>query len=181
PVGKDQLPHLELAREITRRFNHLYKKSLFPEAKDMLTEIPLLPGTDGRKMSKSYGNTIPISDDPDSLQKKVMKMKTDPNRIRRDDPGNPDICPVFAYHKIFNTSDQVQTIDADCRKGTIGCVDCKKACAKTIIDTLAPVTEKRRYFETHTDEVMDVLKAGAKKARPIAQRTISEVREAIGL
>jgi tryptophanyl-tRNA synthetase len=123
PVGEDQLPHLELTREIARRFNFLYK-SVFPEPQPLMTPVKLLPGTDGRKMSKSYGNTVTFADTPDEVRRKVMNMVTDPARIRRNDPGHPEICPVFAFHKVFSP-DEVTEIECSCRKGEIGCVQCK--------------------------------------------------------
>jgi tryptophanyl-tRNA synthetase len=180
PVGKDQLPHLELAREIVRRFNHFYKTK-FSEAEAKLTEFPLLPGLDGRKMSKSYKNTIPVSSTPEEISALIMKMTTDPQRIRRDDPGNPDVCSVFAYHKIFNKESDVEEIDSQCRAGSIGCGDCKKQCLSLIIDKLAPFREKRAYFEAHPDEVDAILEAGAKRASEVANKTVNHIKKVIGL
>jgi len=180
PVGKDQLPHLELTREICRRFNHFFG-DYFPEPQDRLTEVPALAGTDGRKMSKSYNNTIPLSLSPKDIEKSVMKMVTDPNRIKRDDPGNPDICSVFDYHKIFSAEDNVAAIDKACRKGEIGCVQCKRDCATALLKHLEPFQEKRAYFDAHHDEVREILAEGAKKARRVAQKTMEDVKQKIGL
>lgn len=180
PVGKDQLPHLELAREIGRRFNHLYQPT-FPEAQELLTEFALLPGTDGRKMSKSYGNTIPISLPPDEMEKLVLKMMTDPGRARRNDPGNPELCPVFQYHKIFNSKARQDAIDAACRSAEIGCVDCKRNCAESLIETLRGFHQKRTELEKNLDYVSSVLEQGAEKARAIAEETMQDVRRIVGL
>ena len=180
PVGKDQLPHLELTREIARRFNHFFGP-LFPEPKDLLTQFPALSGTDGRKMSKSYKNTIPISWSPEEMSKGIMSMTTDPARIRRDDPGNPSVCSVFEFHSIFTDKKRVSEIESLCKKGEIGCVQCKKECAVSVVTTLEPFHEKRRYFESHRDEVKDILKEGAKKARIRAQITLSAVKQRVGL
>ncbi len=180
PVGKDQLPHLELARQIVRRFNHLYKTD-FPEADESLTHFPLLPGLDGRKMSKSYKNTIPLSSTPEEITALVLKMTTDPQRVRRNDPGNPEVCSVFSYHKLFNTEYSLKKIDAQCRAGSIGCVDCKQQCAALIVDKLATFREKRAYFEANPDIVDAVLDRGAKRASEVAKDTMKCVKKVIGL
>jgi tryptophanyl-tRNA synthetase len=180
PVGKDQLPHLELAREIVRRFNHLYKTH-FPEADERLTNFPVLPGLDGRKMSKSYKNTIPISSSPEEITALILKMTTDPQRVRRDDPGNPEVCSVFSYHSVFNTETKRKDIDTHCRQGTIGCVECKKQCAALIGESLASFRERRSYFETHPEDVDSALENGAKKASVVANETMKEIKKAIGL
>ncbi len=179
PVGKDQLPHLELTREIARRFNHYYGP-VFPEPADLLTQFPTLPGLDGRKMSKSYGNTIPISGTADETQKLVMKMFTDPARIHRSDPGHPDICPVFAYHQIFN-KDRVEPIRQGCESATLGCVDCKRECAAQVIDYLAPFRAKRETLSKDPGEIHALMQAGAGKARQVATQTLREVKTAVGL
>lgn len=181
PVGEDQLPHIELTREIARRFNHLFKTLVFPEPKAQLTNFPVLPGTDGRKMSKSYGNTLPMSASVDEMNKLIMKMVTDPARIKRDDPGNPDICPVFAYQKIFNTTDRNTEIDSACRKGEIGCVMCKKELASRINDQLSDFRKQRSIFEADTAEVYKQMQKGADKAREVAAATLKEVKGVIGL
>jgi tryptophanyl-tRNA synthetase len=180
PVGKDQLPHLELAREIVRRFNHLYKTAL-PEADEKLTKFPVLPGLDGKKMSKSYGNTLPISDSAEDLEKKVLRMVTDPGRVRLTDPGNPEVCPVFAYHKLFSSEDQVSSIDASCRTAAIGCVDCKRQCAASVNHLLSEFRERRARYEGQEALVEEILKKGALRAQEVAEETLSEVRSAIGL
>lgn len=180
PVGKDQLPHLELAREIVRRFNHLYKTD-FPEADEKLTRFPILPGLDGKKMSKSYGNTLPLSDSVEETEKKVLRMVTDPGRVRLTDPGNPEVCPVFAYHKLFSDDALVSDIDAACRKAEIGCVDCKRQCASSVNNLLSDFRSRRANYEGKESLVQDILKAGAKRAQDVAEETMVEVRSAIGL
>ena len=180
PVGKDQLPHLELSREIARRFNHFYGP-IFPEPEAALTEFAILPGLDGRKMSKSYQNTLPISESPETLQKLIMTMLTDPARVKRTDPGHPDICPVFAYHKIFNTPERTVEIHTECQQALIGCVSCKKECAGLVIDSLAKFRKNRRTFENDLTGVEKILQKGAEKARKTASVTIKEVKKAVGL
>lgn len=179
PVGQDQLPHLELTREIARRFNYFYK-DVFPLPKDLLTESPVLPGLDGRKMSKSYGNTIGISDPPEVILKKISAAITDPARVKREDKGHPDICTIFAYHKIFNPSEAKQ-IHADCSKAKIGCVECKKLIAKKLNEYLAPIYEKRKILEKRKDHVMEVFIEGSKKAQIMARQTLSEAKKAMGI
>lgn len=181
PVGEDQLPHLELAREIARRFNHLYKTDFFHEPQAQLTHFPVLPGLDGRKMSKSYANTIPISSSEDEVPKSVMSMLTDPNRKRRHDTGNPDICPVFAYHKIYNNADRITLINQTCRTAELGCVDCKKELAATLNATLTDFRSRRVHFANDIGEVQNILKKGAEKARNEAALTLQSVRKIIGL
>ena len=179
PVGQDQLPHLELTREIARRFNSLYKP-VFPEPQAKLTASPVLPGTDGRKMSKSYGNTIELSTDEKTLRAKVGQMITDPKKVRKGDPGRPEICPVFALHKIFNAA-EIDPIARDCRSGALGCVDCKKNLANHIIAELAPVWERRRELKAQPERVEEVLRSGADRARKEAQATLALVKEAMHL
>lgn len=179
PVGADQVPHLEISREIVRRFNHIFGK-VFPEPRPLLTSTATLPGLDGRKMSKSYNNTIPLSEPPQSAQKNVMKMVTDPGRVRRDDPGNPEVCPVFAYHKVYN-SDEVPQIDSDCRAATIGCVDCKRNLSNKLIASLTPFYEKRAEWAAKPKAVHEVLAEGASRARKVAQETMAEVRSTMKL
>jgi len=180
PVGKDQQPHLELAREIGRRFNHLYNYD-FPIPEDKLTEVPTLLGTDGRKMSKSYGNTIPITATKDDVQKKVMGMFTDPNRKRREDPGNPHVCPVFSYHQLFNSQERINFVEYACSTAKIGCVDCKKECAEKVIEALKPFREKRQDLEKDPGYVKKIFKEGTKRANDVAQDTLQGVKKAIGL
>ena len=178
PVGKDQLPHLELTREIARRFNHFYAP-IFPEPSDMITDFPSLPGLDGRKMSKSYGNTIPLSSSSHEVNDLVRSMLTDPARVRKTDPGHPAVCPVFSYHKIFSTSEVISAVEAECKAGQIGCIACKQQCAAAINLQLDPVRERRDQWTDHA--VAEALQSGAKTAKTMAAHTMSEVRSAIGL
>lgn len=178
PVGIDQLPHVELTREIARRFNYLYG-SIFPEPEALLTEVPKLLGTDGRKMSKSYGNCIYLSDPPEVIRKQVSGMITDTQRPRRHDPGDPDRCLAFPYHKLYLPEDLLEQIKIDCRAAKLGCVDCKKLLAEALVKSLAPVHEKQRYYQAHPEEVREIMAAGNAKARQVAQATMMEVREAI--
>lgn len=177
PVGEDQLPHLELTREIARRFNYLYGE-VFPEPQPKLTEAKVLPGTDGRKMSKSYGNTISFSDSPETIRKKVSMMITDPARIRKDDPGHPEICTVFAFHKVFN-QDEVPEIEDACKGGKIGCVQCKRKLAEKMIEYLTPIYERRQKIIGNTKYIKEVVSHGNNEARKIAQKTLEEVRNAM--
>src|SRR6059036_1468773 len=178
PVGIDQLPHLELTREITRRFNALYKP-VFPEPQALLTEIPKVPGTDGRKMSKSYNNTINLSDSEADIRAKLKTMVTDPARVRRTDPGNPEVCPVFDLHKVFSPED-VQARSAEgCRTAGIGCIQCKTWAADALVARLTPIWEKRRELAQKPMLVDQVIEAGTKKASAVARQTIAEVNEAI--
>lgn len=181
PVGEDQAPHVEITREIARKFNTTYKK-VFPIPETKLTQFARLPGLTGidTKMSKSLGNGILLSDSPEVIRKRMQTAVTDPLKIRKGDPGRPEICLVFTYHTKFNPT-EVPQIDRDCRSGALGCVDCKANCANHIIEYLAPLREKRKYYESHPDEVQDILLDGDKRARAVAQRTMSEVREAMGV
>ena len=180
PVGEDQVPHVELTREIARRFNSFYGP-LFPEPQALLTPTPKLPGTDGRKMSKSYGNAILLSDPPEVVTGKVANMMTDPARKRRTDPGNPDVCPVFDHHKIFSPRVVIDQINRECRTAGIGCVDCKKLMARHLNQALAPIQARRQPYENNPQAVWDVLEAGTEKARKVAQATMAEVRAAVKL
>lgn len=179
PVGEDQLPHLELTREIARRFNYLYKE-VFPLPRDALTEFPVLPGTDGRKMSKSYQNTIAISDTPAAIKKKVGIMVTDPARVKREDKGHPNVCPVYAYYNVF-AKDRSDPVAKECREAERGCVECKKELAQILIDYLAPVHGRREKFEKDPQLLEKILEEGAKKARKFASQTLREVKQAVGL
>ncbi|MFA6431479.1 MAG: tryptophan--tRNA ligase [Candidatus Margulisiibacteriota bacterium] len=179
PVGEDQLPHLELTREIGRRFNYLYKE-IFPMPKDALTAFPVLPGIDGRKMSKTYKNAIAISDSPETVEKKVKEMVTDPARIKRDDLGHPDVCPVFRYYQIF-AKEQCDKVSSDCREAKRGCVECKKELAKILIQYLAPIYEKRKIYEKDKALVEKILLRGAENAKKVAKKTLDEAKKAIGL
>jgi tryptophanyl-tRNA synthetase len=238
PVGEDQVPHVELTREVVRRFNTAFfeikrqpsekqmkelrnafesksaiaagkgliewdkllrqiraspielRQSVFANAKiqtaeilaepgHLLTQTPRLPGLDGRRMSKSYGNAIWLSDPPDDMRTKVRNMLTDPQRVKRTDPGRPEICPVFAWHKLFSSPDLVSRIDTECRTAAIGCVDCKKLMAENLITWIEPVQARRKEFEAHPKRVWDILDAGSKKAQVAAKRTMRRVRNAI--
>lgn len=178
PVGEDQVPHVELTREIARRFNTTYKK-VFPEPEALLTETPRVPGLDGRRMSKSYGNTIELGDDPDTLRRKVATMLTDPQRIHRSDPGRPEICPVFGYHRRYSPTNIIKRVDEECRTAQIGCVDCKALMATHLIPVLEPMRQRRRGYEARPEQVWDILEAGTKKAQRFARRTMQQVREAM--
>lgn len=180
PVGEDQLPHLELTREIGRRFNYLYG-DLFPEPQAMLTRAAKCPGLDGRKMSKSYGNGIFLEDDMDSIAAKIRTMYTDPARLRKSDPGNPDVCNLFPYHSLLSSPEEQMEIRRGCTSATLGCVDCKKIFLANLQKILEPIQERRRKLASNPDTVRDVLEDGNKKAREFASRTMEEVRKKIGL
>ncbi len=175
PVGEDQLPHIELSREIARRFNHLYGET-FPEPQAMLTETPRLPGTDGRKMSKSYNNAIYFADSEEEVRKKVMSFYTDPQKLRKGDPGRPEICPVFFYHKIFSPSERTEEIERECRSGKLGCVDCKKMMFEGLEAFLKPMRERREEVAKDRELLIHILEEGSEKARRIAKETMEEVR-----
>ncbi|UNC92511.1 tryptophan--tRNA ligase [Candidatus Contubernalis alkaliaceticus] len=179
PVGEDQAPHIELTREIARRFNHLYQE-VFPEPKTLLNVVKLLPGIDGRKMSKSYGNTIHMSASPEEIKNKVKLMVTDPQRIRKDDPGDPEVCTVYAFHKIFNL-EEIEDIGEVCRKGAIGCVQCKKMLAEKKAEQLLPIYEKRQELLKKPEYIQEILDQGRVKAGQKAKETMQEVREAMML
>ncbi len=179
PVGVDQVPHVEITREIARRFNFLYKKEVFPEPDAILTETPKILGFDRRKMSKSYNNAIFLKDDPKEVATKVSKMITDPQRMRKHDPGDPDVCNVFTFHKVYSDPELVKEIDHDCRIAGIGCVECKKKMAEFLITSMEPMREKRNYYEERPDLVIDIMTAGSDKAREVARATMAEVRETI--
>jgi len=180
PVGVDQLPHVELTREIARRFNYLYKE-IFPIPQPILTEMPKLLGIDGRKMSKSYHNAIYLSDPPEVIREKAAQMFTDKSRLRKTDPGHPDICNVFSFHKLYTLPEKVNQIEEDCKKAIIGCVECKKLLAESLINGLAPLQEKRQYYQEHLGELKDIIDTGIKKARSVATTTLEEAKEAIGI
>ena len=181
PVGEDQVAHLEFAREVVRRFAHLMESDVLVEPKPLLTEAARVPGTDGRKMSKSFDNAIYIADDEESMRKKMMRAITDPQRKRRDDPGDPEVCNIFAYHKLFSSEDEVNEINGECRKGSIGCVDCKKRCIANAIEFWKPIQERRAKWEGRETELLDIAREGSKKARVVATKTMNAVRSAMGL
>jgi tryptophanyl-tRNA synthetase len=180
PVGIDQAPHVELTREVARRFNNAYGE-IFPEPDVKLTEIPKVPGTDGRKMSKSYGNTIELADTVETITKKVRPMVTDPARKRRTDPGNPDICPVFDLHKIFTPAPDQEWAATGCRTAGIGCLDCKDMLLKHMLPPLTAIRERRQQFAEKPAAIVEILHEGSRRARKIAQTTMQEVRAAIRL
>ncbi len=180
PVGEDQAPHVELTREVARRFNYLYGKSIFPEPETLLNEFKNIPGLDNRKMSKSYDNYIEIAIAPGQIAEKVRLMITDPARVRKDDPGSPEICSVYAFQKIFNLP-EVEKIGAACRSGTVGCVDCKNILSAKMKVFLEPVHERRKVLESSPRLVDEVLAVGREQARQAAQKTMEEVRAAMGL
>jgi tryptophanyl-tRNA synthetase len=180
PVGEDQKPHVELTREIARRFNNFYGPVL-PEPDVRLTETPKLPGTDGRKMSKSYGNTINLGEDEKTIRQKLKTMVTDPARKLRTDKGDPAKCPVFDLHKVFSTEETRAWAAEGCRTAGIGCIECKSALADHLIARIAPISERRRYYEKHPDEVRDIFLEGACRAREVTEATMTEVRAAVKL
>jgi tryptophanyl-tRNA synthetase len=180
PVGEDQLSHVELTREIARRFNHLYG-DVFKEPQARTTRSPRLPGTDGRKMSKSYGNAIALSDPPSEVRQKVLTMVTDPARKRRHDPGNPEVCPVFDFHRVFSRPAEIEQVDRDCRTAAIGCVDCKGILLRNLEPVLAPHAERRARVAADPRLVDAALAEGARRARLVAGKTLARVRDAMGL
>ncbi len=181
PVGTDQIPHLEFAREVVRSFNHRYKTDVLVEPQAVVTKIPKVLGIDGeRKMSKSLDNHIELAATPEETEKRIMSMVTDPQRQRRSDPGNPDICNVYTLHKIFSPEDEVESRCKDCRTAEIGCVDCKRKLAANLNKDLEPFRAKRKELEGDPDYIKDILLDGAKRAKVIASETMAQVREAIG-
>ncbi len=178
PVGIDQVPHVEITREIARRFNHLYGE-VFPEPESILTQTPKILGIDRRKMSKSYDNAIFLSDSPDVITAKVAKMLTDPQRARKNDPGNPDVCNVFEFHKLYSDSKIIERINGECRTADIGCVECKRIMADYLIGFLDPMRQKRINYEAHPEVVDDIIANGCEKARRVARQTMAEVRAAV--
>ncbi len=178
PIGEDQLPHIELTREIARRFNHLYKTDFFPDCKAILTETPRLLGVDNRKMSKSYDNAINLSEAEEKVRKKVQNMFTDPKRIKFTDPGHPDECNVYSYYKIFAPQQKDEVYDW-CSNAKKGCTDCKKNLAGLLMEQLSPIQEKRAALLRNKNRIKDILEHGANRARAIAQKTIKEVKEIV--
>ena len=184
PVGEDQVAHIELTREVARRFNNFYplagkRAYVFPEPQNLLTSSPKLPGTDGRKMSKSYKNTIELSEPPESIRAKLKTMVTDPARVRRTDPGDPDKCPVGDLHKIFSSRETLEKVYEGCRSAGIGCIECKGWAADALIAKLAPIQERRRKYEANPKAAWDILEAGTRKAQAAAETTMEQARAAM--
>ncbi len=180
PVGEDQAPHIEFTREVARRFNYLYDRKVFPEPATILNEYKVVPGLDNRKMSKSYNNVIEISIPPQEIPSRVRMMITDPGRIRKSDPGNPQICSIYAFHRIFNQL-ELKNIETACLEGQIGCVECKNILSGWMQKFLEPVFHKRRELEKDPQIIEDILNKGREKAREVARSTMQEVRSAMGL
>ena len=180
PVGEDQLAHLELCREIVRRIHHFYGRKIFPEPQPLLSQVPKLPGTDGRKMSKSYDNCIYLADTGEQVWDKVKEMVTDPARVRRSDLGHPEVCSVYAYHEVF-TPEEKDQIGEDCRKAAIGCVDCKKNLAASIDSLLEPMRERRAAFGDKSGAIDEIIHEGNARARATAAETMTVVREVLNL
>ncbi len=181
PVGIDQFPHLEITREIARRFNYLYGKQIFPEPEGLLTEFPKVPGTDGRKMSKSYGNAIYLSDPPDVVEGKLKTMMTDPARKRRTDRGEPEMSPVYHLHKIFSSKEEQEWAAHGCRTAEIGCLDCKGVLIRNVFKVLEPIWQKRQELLKDPGLLADIMDEGSRKARTAAEETMHLVRQAVGL
>ncbi|GAB6098961.1 tryptophan--tRNA ligase [Halanaerocella petrolearia] len=179
PVGEDQLPHIEITRDIARRFNYLYEE-VFPEPEPKLAKVPRLPGLDGRKMSKSYGNAIYLADDEEEIKNKVNQMVTDPDRVRLSDPGNPDVCSVYSFYEIFN-EDECAEIKEGCESADLGCVACKQGLADELNDRLAGIRQKREELLANPEEIDQILEEGTKKVRKLARKTLEEVRSAMNL
>ncbi|MDP8253319.1 MAG: tryptophan--tRNA ligase [Candidatus Kaelpia aquatica] len=180
PVGEDQLPHLELTRELVRRFHHLFGKNIFPEPEALLTKSSKLLGLDGRKMSKSYGNFIALADKDEVVKEKIRTMFTDPQRIKLQDPGRPEICNIYKYYELFSPS-QTTDVGRECREAKIGCVEDKERFADLLIDYLKPFQKRREAIGSDLSYLENLLKEGAERAKQVAKKTISEVREVIGL
>jgi tryptophanyl-tRNA synthetase len=185
PVGEDQASHIEISREIVRRFNQFFRRKdggeILPEPKALFTPTPKVPGLDGRKMSKSYDNTISLVEPADSLAPKIRSMVTDPKRARRNDPGEPNDCNLYPFHRLFTPAERLPEIEAGCRSASLGCVDCKKMLIGTMNEGLEPIRQRRSELELHPDRVDEILAAGTARARSVAHETMEEVREATGL
>jgi tryptophanyl-tRNA synthetase len=180
PVGVDQVPHLEISREIARRFNNLYG-DVFPEPQALLTEFPKVLGLDGRKMSKSYDNAIYLSDPPETVAQKIKTMMTDPQRVRRTDKGDPNLCPVYQLHKFFSSTPELEEVAEGCRTAAIGCIDCKKVLIKNVSARLTPLWDRRLSLLMDTKRLMDIARAGSEKARAVTTETMALVKAAMGL
>jgi len=191
PVGEDQVPHIELTREVARRFNQFYKLPaqtpdpedavVFPEPQPLLTPSPKVPGTDGRKMSKSYGNYLLMSDPEPVIRQKLKTMVTDPARVRRTDPGNPHVCPVYGLHKVFSPPEKIAEVEQGCTTAGIGCIQCKSWCADNVVQLLNPIQERRRTYEKNPTLVWDILEAGSRRATIAAERTMTDARAAMAM
>ncbi|MCL0084825.1 tryptophan--tRNA ligase [Thermodesulfovibrionales bacterium] len=181
PVGVDQIPHLEVSREIARRFNHLYKEKIFPEPEGLLTEFPKVPGLDGRKMSKSYDNAIYLSDTREVVEQKIRTMMTDPARRRRTDRGDPELSPVYHLHKIFSSRDEVDEVAQGCRTAGIGCIDCKKILIRNLFEYMEPLWKRRDELVSNPEMVLEIARKGSQKAGKEAEETMKLVREAMGM
>jgi len=181
PVGIDQVPHVELTREIARRFNFIFKTKVFPEPEPLLTDIPKLLGVDGRKMSKSYNNAIYLSDKPEVVEKKILTMMTDPHRVKRTDPGDPELCPLFLFHKIYTDELEREEIIKSCKEALFGCIECKRRLLSRMKDEINAYWEKRKFYEENIDKLNKIIDEGNQRAREFAQKTMEEVREIIGL
>ncbi|MEO8727431.1 MAG: tryptophan--tRNA ligase [Acidobacteriaceae bacterium] len=185
PVGEDQVPHIELSREVARRFNQFYElpqdRSVFPEPQPLLTPSPKVPGTDGRKMSKSYNNAILMSDPEPVIRQKLKTMVTDPARVRRSDPGNPQVCPVYGLHQIFSSAETIRKVEVGCTTAGIGCIECKSWCADGVVAMLNPIQERRREYESQPKLVWEILEDGSRRAGEAAERTMRGVRDAMNM
>ena len=181
PVGVDQVPHLEISREIARRFNGLYNREIFPEPEALLTAFPKVPGVDGRKMSKSYCNAIYLSDSPKEVEQKIRTMTTDPARIKRTDIGNPELSPVFQLHKVFSSKEEQDEVAVGCRTAGIGCIDCKKVLIKNVFEVLGPIWTRREELTNNPERLRQIIEAGTEKARKVTQETMALVRDVMGL
>jgi len=180
PVGIDQVPHLEISREIARRFNNIYKE-IFPEPEALLTEFPKVVGVDGRKMSKSYDNAIYLSDEPKTVEQKIRTMITDPARVKKTDKGDPELSPVYQLHKIFSSKEEQEEVAGGCRTAGIGCIDCKKILIKNVFKVMEPIWTKRNELRNSPDLLNDVADRGTAKAKKVTEETMQLVREAMGL
>jgi tryptophanyl-tRNA synthetase len=180
PVGIDQVPHLEISREIARRFNYLYRE-IFPEPEALLTEFPKVPGIDGRKMSKSYDNAVYLSDSPKEVEQKIRTMVTDPARVKRTDIGDPELSPVYQLHKIFSSKEEQEEVAKGCRTAGIGCIDCKKILIRNLFKVMEPIWAKRNELINSPDLLLDIVNKGTEKARRVSEETMHLVREAMGL
>ena len=180
PVGSDQVPHLEISREVARRFNYLYKE-VFPEPEALLTEFPKVIGTDGRKMSKSYNNAIYLSDSPEEVEQKIRTMVTDPARVKRTDAGDPELSPVYQLHKVFSSKEELASVATGCRTAGIGCIECKRILIRNVFRVMEPIWARRKELLSSPEMLDDIAQRGTEKAKKVAGETMKLVREAMGL